>query len=125
MPDFKFWDPTIAEETCQAPDYAEVTRKAILEMVRQVGDLTMDEFGIAHQGLLVRHLVLPDGQAGTAEIMQFLDQEVSTNTYVNIMAQYRPCGGAPQVKTISRAITRQEFSEAIGMAEKAGIRRLD
>jgi putative pyruvate formate lyase activating enzyme len=72
MPDFKFWDSGVAEVTCNAPDYPKVARKAIREMYRQVGDLALDERGIAQRGLLVRHLVLPDQMAGTREIMRFM-----------------------------------------------------
>ena len=78
MPDFKFWDPQIAEDACQARDYPEVARKALLEMHRQVGDLLLDEAGIARRGLVIRHLVLPDGLAGTREIMRFIAQRLSS-----------------------------------------------
>ena len=77
MPDFKFWDEKVAAALCNAPDYPEVARQAIREMHRQVGDLVLDEYGVAYRGLLVRHLVLPDGLAGTREIMQFLAKEIS------------------------------------------------
>ena len=92
MPDFKFWDP-VAEELCQAEDYPEIARRAVREMHRQVGDLVMNEAGVAQRGLLVRHLVMPDGLAGTREIMEFLAREISPNTYVNVMGQYRPAAG--------------------------------
>ncbi len=72
MPDFKFWDPKVAADLCQAEDYPEIARQALKEMHRQVGDLALDEDGVARRGLLVRHLVLPDGLAGTKEIMEFL-----------------------------------------------------
>ena len=94
MPDFKFWDPQVAKDLCQAEDYPEIARQAVKEMHRQVGDLVVDEAGVARRGLLVRHLVLPDDLAGTREIMEFLAREVSPDTYVNVMGQYRPCGRA-------------------------------
>ena len=74
MPDFKFWDPQVAADLCQAEDYPEIARQALKEMHRQVGDLALDEDGVARRGLLVRHLVLPDGLAGTKEIMEFLSR---------------------------------------------------
>ncbi len=125
MPDFKFWDSAIAQQTCQAPDYPEAARKAIVEMHRQVGDLVIDADGVASSGLLVRHLVLPQGLAGTAQIMAFIAGQVSRNTYVNIMNQYRPCGRAAEVEALARSITEAEFAEAVIEARAAGITRLD
>jgi putative pyruvate formate lyase activating enzyme len=125
MPDFKFWDPKVAEELCDAPDYPEVAREALKEMHRQVGDLLIDEQGIAQRGLLVRHLVLPEGLAGTRQVMRFLARDLSPNTYVNIMAQYRPCGRASEVQALTRIITQEEHQEAIQMANEEGITRLD
>ena len=125
MPDFKFWDTKVAEELSGAPDYPEVAREALKEMHRQVGDLVMDKHGIAQRGLLIRHLVLPGGLAGTRQVMRFLAREISPNSYVNIMAQYRPCGRAYEVQSIDRAITGEEYQEAIHMAHEEGITRLD
>ncbi len=125
MPDFKYWDPKVAEELCDAPDYPEAARKALKEMHRQVGDLVMDGQGIAQRGLLIRHLVLPEGLAGTRQVMRFLAGEISPNSYVNIMAQYRPCGQASEVQALRRSITEEEHQEAIQMANQEGITRLD
>jgi putative pyruvate formate lyase activating enzyme len=125
MPDFKFWDSEVAEKTCQAPDYPQVAREALIEMHRQVGDLVIDEEGIARKGLLVRHLVLPEKLAGTREIMRFIATEISGNTYVNVMPQYRPCGRAWEIKGLSRSLTGAEFEEALAEAESEGIKRLD
>jgi putative pyruvate formate lyase activating enzyme len=125
MPDFKFWDPGISRQLCTAPDYPERARMAVKEMHRQVGDLRINHLGIAERGLLVRHLVMPEKLAGTSEIMHFLTREISANTYVNIMPQYRPCGKAFTVDKIARSITREEYSEALDAAGKAGITRLD
>ncbi len=125
MPDFKFWDPKVAELLCDAPDYPEVAQRAFKEMHRQVGDLVVDEKGIAQRGLLVRHLVLPEGLAGTPEVMHFLATVISPNTYVNVMAQYRPCGRAIEVPALCRSISDQEYQDAIAMARKEGITRLD
>ncbi len=125
MPDFKYWDPKVAEELSDAPDYPEVAREALKEMHRQVGELVMDEQGIAQRGVLIRHLVLPEGLAGTRQIMRFLAREISPNSYVNIMAQYRPCGRASEVPALRRSITDEEYQEAIQMAHDEGINRLD
>jgi putative pyruvate formate lyase activating enzyme len=125
MPDLKFLDSKVAEEFCDAPDYPEVARQALKEMHRQAGDLVMNEQGIAQRGLLVRHLVLPRGLAGTREVMRFLAKEISLNTYVNIMAQYRPWGRANEVKALRRSLTDEEYQEAIHMAKEEGITRLD
>jgi putative pyruvate formate lyase activating enzyme len=125
MPDFKFWENRWAERYCQAPDYREVASAAVKQMHRQVGDLIVDEEGIAEQGLLVRHLVMPDRVAGTQEIMDFLVREVSPNTYVNIMDQYRPCGEGPQDTYINRRLSSTEYREAVTAAKRAGLTRLD
>lgn len=125
MPDFKFWDSQVAERFCSAPDYAEKACAAVKEMHQQVGDLTLDEQGIAQRGLLIRHLVMPEGLAGTREIMRFLAKEVSKDTYVNVMSQYRPCGEAHNFPELRRPITAGEFREAVSMAQEEGIHRLD
>lgn len=125
MPDFKFWDGRWADRYCGAPDYREVAVEAILEMHRQVGDLVLDDEGVAAKGLLVRHLVMPNGIAGTEEIMRFLSERISPNTYVNVMDQYRACGDAPGDEFVGRRLTSQEFRHAIDAATKAGLVRLD
>ena len=125
MPDFKFWDSQVAERYCKATDYPEKSRLAVKEMHRQVGDLTVDDMGIARRGLLIRHLVMPDGLAGTRDIMRFLATEVSKNTYVNVMSQYRPCGEAYRYRELQRMITVEEYREAVRMAHEEGIHRLD
>lgn len=125
MPDFKFWDPQIAAHACRAPDYPEVARRALLEMHRQVGDLLLDEAGLARRGLVIRHLVLPDGLAGTREIMRFIAQRLSRDSYVNIMSQYRPCGRAAEVKGLNSQLAAKEYQLAVQAAEEEGITRLD
>jgi putative pyruvate formate lyase activating enzyme len=125
MPDFKFWDPQIAESACQAGDYPEVARKALLEMHRQVGDLQIDEQGIARRGLLIRHLVLPDELAGTRKIMRFIAQNLSPDSYVNIMSQYRPCGRAVEVSGLNSNLKPDEYRRAVQAAKAEGINRLD
>ncbi len=125
MPDFKFWDSEIAEKTCDARDYPAVACEAIAEMHRQVGDLVTDKSGIAMRGLLVRHLVLPHGLAGTREIMRFISGQISPDTYVNIMPQYRPCGRASEIRELSAFPTKKEYEAALRAAKEEGIARLD
>lgn len=125
MPDYKFTDKETAERFSKAADYPEIVKKALKEMFRQVGDLLVDSEGIAFRGLLVRHLVLPDGLAGTEEAMFFLAQNISPNTYVNIMDQYYPCGNVSSKSPIGRRIFYDEFNAAIAAARTVGITRLD
>lgn len=125
MPDFKYGDGRAAEEYSQAPDYPQVARLAFKEMHRQVKDLVVDQRGIALRGLLVRHLVLPQGLAGTKEVMRFLAKEISKNTYVNVMDQYYPCGKISPASPLNRRISEREFEAALDAAKKAGITRLD
>jgi putative pyruvate formate lyase activating enzyme len=125
MPDFKFWSPDVAKRTCNAPDYPEVARHAMLEMHRQVGDLVLDESGIAQCGLLIRHLVMPNGLAGTRDIMRFIARKISKNTYVNVMAQYRPCGKAYDMPEIAVRLSETEYAQALRAAKEEGITRLD
>jgi len=125
MPDFKFWDPDIADKACDAKDYPEFARNALAEMFRQVGDLVVDEQGIAQHGLLVRHLVMPHGQAGTREVMRFIADKISKNTYVNVMFQYRPCGNANQFREFSSRPSEKDFDEAVTAAKEEGITCLD
>ncbi len=125
MPDFKFWDPRWAERYCEAPDYPEAARNALKEMHRQVGDLQLDDLGIASRGLLVRHLVMPGGIAGTAEIARFIAKEISPDTYINVMDQYRPCGEVLNDDLIGRRLTAKEYREAVEATKAAGLHRLD
>jgi putative pyruvate formate lyase activating enzyme len=125
MPDFKFWEPELAESACQARDYPEVACKALTEMHRQVGDLEMDDSGIARRGLLIRHLVLPQELAGTRKIMRFIAQKISPNSYVNVMSQYRPCGRAAEVAGLNQYLSKQDYRMAVQATKEEGITRLD
>ena len=125
MPDFKFWEERWTEKFCNAPDYRKIVVAAIKEMHSQVGDLVVDESGIAVKGLLVRHLVMPNNAANTREIMEFLAEKISKDTYVNVMDQYHPCGKAFADPTINRRITRNEYISALRSAKEAGLHRLD
>jgi putative pyruvate formate lyase activating enzyme len=126
MPDFKFWDAGLSLRFVKAKDYAVMACRAIREMHRQVGPLQMDESGLATRGLLVRHLVMPGGIAGTASIMRFLAEEVSPDTYVNVMHQYFPAGrvSASQFVEINRRVTSVEYDAAIEAARDAGLWRI-
>jgi putative pyruvate formate lyase activating enzyme len=125
MPDLKFTSGTTSAELAEAPDYPDVVKGAILEMHRQVGDLVLNSKGVAFRGLLVRHLVLPYDLAGTDEAFRFLAQEISTETYLNVMAQYRPCFQAVGKSRIGALLSRSDYLNAIGLARKWGLRRPD
>jgi len=125
MPDIKFSSDIPALFYCTAPDYPKIVREALKEMHHQVGDLQLNSRGHAMRGLLVRHLVMPDGLAGTQAAMRFLADELSPDTYVNIMDQYRPCEDIKKFKELQRRITPEEFEEALEAARKAGLTRLD
>jgi putative pyruvate formate lyase activating enzyme len=121
MPDLKFADSDVSMKWADAPDYFQRAKVAIKEMHRQVGNLVIQK-GIARRGLLIRHLVLPEGLAGTKEIARFIACEVSPNTYVNVMEQYYPCYRAKGDTVLGRRITRQEYMSAIEAMIDAGIR---
>lgn len=123
MPDMKYADAEVARRLSGIPDYPAVNRAAVKEMHRQVGDLAMEQ-GLAKRGLLVRHLVLPHGLAGTEETVRFLVEEVSPRTCVNIMGQYRPCYRAWEIPELARPVSRQEHLRARKIAEEAGLRVL-
>jgi putative pyruvate formate lyase activating enzyme len=125
MPDMKYSDAANALRYSRAKDYPVINRLAVREMHRQVGDLVLDENGLAVRGLLVRHLVLPGGLAGTREIVHFLAEEISKNTYLNLMDQYRPEYNAYRYPELNRRITREEYLQAVSLAQEAGLERLD
>lgn len=125
MPDIKYADERMAKKYSKIPNYPATNQAAVKEMQRQVGDLALDEHGIAQRGLLVRHLVMPNELAGTREIARFLAKEVSTNTYINVMSQYRPCYKAGRYPELNRPPTRQELKDASRAVEDAGLHRLD
>ena len=125
MPDFKFSSDLSATFYCKTPDYPEIVKSALKEMYRQVGDLVLDENHRAIKGLIVRHLVMPEHVAGTRDAMNFLANEISENTYVNIMDQYHPCGDINDFPEIARKITSEEFQEVLDEAKAEGITRLD
>ena len=123
MPDMKYADPKIGRDLSGVRDYPKVNQTAVSEMHHQVGDLQVDDDGLAYQGLLVRHLVLPDDLAGSREIFHFLASRISKSTYVNVMPQYRPCYNAFENATLRQGLTNEEFKTAVQLARKAGLKR--
>jgi putative pyruvate formate lyase activating enzyme len=122
MPDMKYADSSIGQRLSRVDNYAAVNQAAVKEMHRQVGDLAVDAQGVARRGLLVRHLVLPERLAGTAPIVRFLRDQISPNTYINVMAQYRPCYRARDLPPVDRRPTANEYAEAVRLAQQAGLR---
>jgi putative pyruvate formate lyase activating enzyme len=125
MPDMKYADEETARKYSKIKRYPAVNQAGVREMHRQVGDLVMDDNGIALRGLLVRHLVLPGGLAGTDKIARFLAEEVSRDTYINIMDQYRPCYRAYELPPLDRPVTRAEYEQAVQQGREAGLHRFD
>ena len=125
MPDMKYSDSKVGRRMSKVGNYQGVNKKAVKEMHRQVGDLMLDGEGIALRGLLIRHLVLPGGMAGSAKILKFLAEEISLDTYINIMAQYRPAYRAMEYPPFDRSVTRKEYSHVLDLANKYGLDRLD
>ena len=125
LPDLKFWLPATAGRYADAPDYPDIARQAIRRMHRQVGDLEVGADGLARRGLLVRHLLMPGQGEETAAILGFLATEISPSTYVNIMAQYHPCGQAERFPVICRGVSGAEYRQALACARSLGLARLD
>ena len=127
MPDFKYWDAEMARKYSRAPDYPEVARRAIKEMHRQVGNLVIEDNGLARRGLLIRHLVMPEEVAGTQAVMQWIADELSPETYVNLMAQYHPAGKVSRSDhaEINRPVTPAEYERALNAAWRAGLKRVE
>ena len=118
MPDAKYMDQKHSKQFSNAPDYPEVIKKVLKEMHRQVGDLTTNSKGIAERGLLIRHLVMPDGVASSEAVLKFIAEEISVHSYVNIMDQYRPEYQTHEYPEINRRITHKEYLEAIQWAKR-------
>jgi putative pyruvate formate lyase activating enzyme len=124
MPDIKFSDDKIAQKYLGVKEYYSIAKSAIKEMYRQVGDLKTDHNNIAYRGLMIRHLVMPENIAGTEKIMKFIADDLSKDTYVNMMAQYYPMHKAKEFEKLKRRITKKEFSQAILEAKKAGLKNI-
>jgi putative pyruvate formate lyase activating enzyme len=121
LPDARYADNEIAREYSSAPDYFEIMKKALKEMYRQVGDLALDQAGVARSGLIVRHLILPEGLSGTRKIMRFIARGISPHTYISLMAQYFPAYQADQFPLLSRRINRKEYREALQALKEEGL----
>jgi putative pyruvate formate lyase activating enzyme len=126
LPDYKYTDPEkAAKYSTEARDYPEVAAAVIEEMHRQVGELTVDERGVAVRGLIIRHLVLPEDIAGTEKFVKYVAERLTRGTYVNIMAQYHPAHRAREYPELSRRITAAEYQRAIALARQYGLTNLD
>jgi putative pyruvate formate lyase activating enzyme len=125
MPDMKYGDAEIARQYSRVTDYPTINQAAVLEMQRQVGDLQINPDGVAERGLLVRHLVLPNGLAGSEVVFRFLANRVSKNVYLNIMAQYRPAFKAREYPELNRRIYHEEYQDSLTLAKRFGLTRLD
>ena len=125
MPDMKYSDADRGVKYSGILDYPTTNQLAVVEMHRQVGDLELTERGVAKQGLLVRHLVLPGDLAGSSEILMFLADKISKNTYVNIMDQYRPAYLANRHQELNRRITDNEYQDVLSEANRLGLDRID
>lgn len=125
MPDMKYSEARLARQYSKVHNYPQINQAAVREMHRQVGDLVVNEQGLAVRGLLIRHLVLPNDLAGTAGIVRFLAEEISKDTYLNLMDQYRPDYNAHQFPELDRRLTRDEYIQAVQQAHSVGLNRLD
>jgi len=123
LADMRYGEDRNGRQLSKVRDYWTVNRRAIKEMHRQVGDLVIEERGVATRGLAVRHLVLPNGLSRSQRIFEFLAAEVSPNTMVNVMSQYLPAYAAADDPVLSRRLTREEFADAVESAREAGLTR--
>jgi len=123
MPDAKYSDEDFSFKYSGAKNYWQVCQKALLEMHKEVGDLVIGEGGIAKRGLLIRHLILPNRVAGSFEVLDFIANRISKNSYVNIMDQYHPSFKGYSIKELSRRIAQGEFEEVLKHAGSLGLHR--
>ncbi|HEX7365094.1 MAG TPA: radical SAM protein, partial [Dehalococcoidia bacterium] len=121
LADLRYASDAVAKKFSHAPDYVARARQAIKEMYRQVGDLTVDEFGVAQRGLIVRHLILPNGLAGSAESLTWLARELSPTVTVSIMSQYLPLHRAQRIPLLSRTISAAEYETVLRLLSDLGI----
>lgn len=128
MPDFKFWSSASATSYTGVADYPEKACAALIEMQRQVGDLQIGDDGVAERGLLVRHLLMPDGMNETEGILHFIREQISVDCYINIMDQYRPCGSVSRTENfpeLQKEIGVTLYETAVKRAGELGLRRLE
>ncbi len=123
MPDIKYSDDFNAEKYSKIKNYWDVVQKALKEMHKQVGDLQTNYMGIGEKGLIIRHLVLPNKIAGSINVLDFIKSELSVNSYVNIMEQFRPAYKAAEYEELNRSITIEEFDEVLLYAKEIGLKR--
>jgi putative pyruvate formate lyase activating enzyme len=121
MPDIKFGDNIKAKKYTNSAKYFDIVKDAVKEMHRQVGNLAVDERGIAYKGLLIRHLVMPENLSDTDKVLEFVAEEISKDSVVNIMSQYYPAHKSYTFPELSRRISRNEYNEAVKSAEKLGL----
>jgi putative pyruvate formate lyase activating enzyme len=121
LPDMKYHDEESARAFSSAPGYREVNRAAVREMLRQVGHLQVDEDGVARQGLIIRHLVLPEGYAGSTEILPWISENLGTETHISLMKQFFPAHQAAVMPLLGRKITNEEYDAAVSALETAGL----
>lgn len=121
LPDMKYADDDIAAEISSAPGYREINRSAVLEMFRQAGHLQIDENAVATKGLIIRHLVLPGGKAGSSETLQWIAENPGVETHVALMSQYFPAGRAANIPGIDCPLSHDEYDAAVESLEKAGL----
>lgn len=124
LPDMRYSSQEYAMKYSSAPRYPEINKLAVKEMFRQVGNLVLDKYGVARKGLIIRHLVMPGDISGTEEILRFIAEEISRDTYISLMAQYRPSYRAVDIPPLNRRITREEYKKALEIAKKLGLRNV-
>jgi putative pyruvate formate lyase activating enzyme len=125
LADFKLWSREVCQKYLKAPDYSEVARKAIKEMYSQVGDLVLDQAGLAKRGLIVRHLVIPGALKETEAVLRWLAEEISPRIHLNLMGHYHPAGKAKDYPPLDRPLKRREYYEALELAQSLGFENLD
>ena len=121
LPDLRYASDNWAKKFSQTQDYAVRARQAIKEMYRQVGDLVVDEFGLAQQGLIVRHLILPNGLANSEKTLTWLAQELSPTVTVSVMSQYLPLHKAQRIPLLSRKISPAEYERVLQLLSDTGL----
>jgi putative pyruvate formate lyase activating enzyme len=124
-PDIRYSRSRVRERYSPTETYPELTKKALLEMHRQVGVAKPASDGLVYRGLMIRHLVMPNGVSGTKEVIQWIAENLPKDTYLNIMSQYTPVYKALEYPAIARRITRGEYGEAVAAAEEAGLTNLE
>jgi putative pyruvate formate lyase activating enzyme len=121
LPDMKYCDEGNAVEFSNAPGYRDCNRSAVKEMLRQVGHLQMDDEGIAQCGLIIRHLVLPEGKAGSRETLAWIAENLGTETHIALMNQYFPAHQAVSSESLGRKINDEEYDDAVAALEEFGL----